>query len=303
MKSVSYMGNGVITEFYFNFPYFENTNIIVTMNNAPAPTYNIVGTPGGLDADFPYIGGRVVFDVAPTRQDCITISRQLPMTRIADYQPLGKIEPTTLNQDLNYLMEVIKDKQDELDNLSAQYADIADKESTATLLARISAIHDEIVAIDAKITALGDISTLRTDVSTNHDNIATNTENIATNTGNITTLDTRTEGMIDYVVASQSPTAENNYTWYRKYKSGWVEQGGYSDSQTVNLPIEMADTNYHIQLTGICNSQNNNVFIHGFRDITTTGFTTQGIVVNNSGGSGASNTSPKHWEVYGFRKL
>ena len=257
MKSVSYMGNGVITEFYFNFPYFENTNIIVTMNNAPAPTYNIVGTPGGLDADFPYIGGRVVFDVAPTRQDCITISRQLPMTRIADYQPLGKIEPTTLNQDLNYLMEVIKDKQDELDNLSAQYADIADKESTATLLARISAIHDEIVAIDAKITALGDISTLRTDVTTNHDNIATNTENIATNTGNITTLDTRTEGMIDYVIASQSPTAENNYTWYRKYKSGWVEQGQkqincpHNSVQTITLPIPMMDNTYVVQTFGV----------------------------------------------------
>lgn len=30
----------------------------------------------------------------------------------------------------------------------------------------------------------------------------------------------------DFVVESQLPTAENNYTWYRKYKSGWVEQGG-----------------------------------------------------------------------------
>ncbi len=31
----------------------------------------------------------------------------------------------------------------------------------------------------------------------------------------------------DYVTEWQTPTAENNYTWYRKYKSGWVEQGGY----------------------------------------------------------------------------
>lgn len=30
----------------------------------------------------------------------------------------------------------------------------------------------------------------------------------------------------DYVVESQMPTAANGYTWYRKYKSGWVEQGG-----------------------------------------------------------------------------
>ncbi len=248
MKSVSYMGNDETTEFYFNFPYFETSNIVVTVNNAPAPTYNIIGTPGGENADFPFVGGRVVFAVAPHITDSITISRQLPMTRIADYQPFAKIEPTTLNQDLNYLMEVIKDKQDELDDLITKYADIADKESTATLLARISAIHDEIVAIDAKITNLGDISTLRTDVSTNHDNIATNRDNIATNTGNIATLDTRTEGMIDYVIASQAPTAENNYTWYRKYKSGWVEQGGYytGNATTVTLPVQMSDTNYSV---------------------------------------------------------
>lgn len=31
---------------------------------------------------------------------------------------------------------------------------------------------------------------------------------------------------VDFVVESQTPTAANGYTWYRKYKSGWVEQGG-----------------------------------------------------------------------------
>ena len=31
---------------------------------------------------------------------------------------------------------------------------------------------------------------------------------------------------VDYVVEKQDPTSANGYTWYRKYKSGWVEQGG-----------------------------------------------------------------------------
>ena len=157
--------------------------------------------------------------------DNITIARQLPLTRIVDYQPTTKLEPTVLNQDANYLMEVIKDLQDELDSLCVQYADIADKESTTTLLARISAIHDEIVEIDAKITALGDISTLRT--------------NVTTNTNDITTL----KGY-DYVIESQPPTSQNNYTWYRKYKSGWVEQGGRSSNKTLTFTITMANTDY-----------------------------------------------------------
>lgn len=48
----------------------------------------------------------------------------------------------------------------------------------------------------------------------------------------------------DYVVAFQRPTAENNYTWYRKYKSGWVEQGGFeavsSGNNSIPMPITMS---------------------------------------------------------------
>ena len=52
-------------------------------------------------------------------------------------------------------------------------------------------------------------------------------------------------GFVDLVVDFQAPTAENNYTWYRKYKSGWVEQGGCllnaaTGAHTITIPIEMA---------------------------------------------------------------
>ena len=54
----------------------------------------------------------------------------------------------------------------------------------------------------------------------------------------------------DYVVESQLPTAENNYTWYRKYKSGWVEQGGTlnsypaSEETVISFPVAFLDTSY-----------------------------------------------------------
>lgn len=55
----------------------------------------------------------------------------------------------------------------------------------------------------------------------------------------------------DYVVEFQAPTAENGYTWYRKYKSGWVEQGGQlgistSAGGTVTLPIQMSSPYYNV---------------------------------------------------------
>lgn len=57
-----------------------------------------------------------------------------------------------------------------------------------------------------------------------------------------------TDTIGDWVVESQLPTAENNYTWYRKYKSGWIEMGGYvlknagTTSVIVNFPIPFSVT-------------------------------------------------------------
>lgn len=52
--------------------------------------------------------------------------------------------------------------------------------------------------------------------------------------------------LIDTVVAYQLPTSENGYTWYRKYASGWVEQGSCNPNSqnTITLPVTMQDANY-----------------------------------------------------------
>lgn len=59
----------------------------------------------------------------------------------------------------------------------------------------------------------------------------------------------------DYVVESQLPTADNSYMWYRKYKSGWVEQGGSITlpaigtsfyTTNITLLIEMASSRYNV---------------------------------------------------------
>ncbi len=281
MQKVSYTGNGETTEFYFNFPYYQNTDVVVLVNNATAPEYNIIGNSGGVDADIPYVGGCVVFNVAPGENDTITISRHLPLSRSVDYQPLAQIEPTTLNQDMNYLMEVIKDLNDELLDLRTQYDEIANKESAAILLARISAIHDEIVACRNQMNELGDVSQIG---------------------DNIVAIDTRTTGLLDYVIESQTPTAENNYTWYRKYKSGWVEQGGCylgnitaGNSTQITMPITMADARYNISVTGEQYSNNWAYAVVKDGSKTTTSFE---IYVGAA--SSADKVKSVYWQVCGF---
>lgn len=141
MNKVSYMGNGEITEFDFRFPFYENNNVVVLKNNKPATGYTIVKTPAGDGADVPYLGGRVVFQNAPLPTDSIVISRKLPLSRVVDYQPLAKIEPKLLNLDMNYLMESLKDFQDELDTFNECYNGIVNVESVEVLLKKANFIE------------------------------------------------------------------------------------------------------------------------------------------------------------------
>ena len=52
-----------------------------------------------------------------------------------------------------------------------------------------------------------------------------------------------------FVIAKQDATASNNYTWYRLYNDGFVEQGGRTyksggGTVDVTLPVEMSHANY-----------------------------------------------------------
>ena len=74
---------------------------------------------------------------------------------------------------------------------------------------------------------------------------------------------------VDYVVEKQDPTSANGYMWYRKYKSGWVEQGGVFDApnntagveKTITLPLPMTNDKYTITI-GVRNTTNDyNVYL------------------------------------------
>lgn len=63
-----------------------------------------------------------------------------------------------------------------------------------------------------------------------------------------------TASKADAVIDYQEPTSANGYTWFRKYASGWVEQGGIFlltnvNYQTCSLVVEMANTNYTLVAT------------------------------------------------------
>lgn len=111
-------------------------------------------------------------------------------------------------------------------------------------------------------------------------------------------------GIIDPIVAFQVPTADNGYTWYRKYRSGWVEQGGITDymawngtgaSKTEILPVPMSDTNYVATATMLDSTTNWNYPGCAIRSMSTTQISVCIATAGNNQGS-----SRCSWEVKGM---
>lgn len=90
----------------------------------------------------------------------------------------------------------------------------------------------------------------------------------------------------DYVVESKVATAEDP-TWYRVYKSGWVEQGGRTNFiiGTVNLIKEFINTGYSLSFAGYGpnEGQSNDSGCAVFaRDLTTVSFNIQRLARNST---------------------
>ena len=101
---------------------------------------------------------------------------------------------------------------------------------------------------------------------------------------------------IDYVVEFKRPTAEDP-TWYRKYKSGWLEQGGRitmtdSTNQTVSFLKTMFDTNYTWNIHGIRTGGNDN---YAWQCGIYSTYTTTSFQIRNS----SNGTMTICWEVKG----
>lgn len=109
------------------------------------------------------------------------------------------------------------------------------------------------------------------------------------------------------VIAFQAPNAGNNYTWYRKYADGWVEQGGVKSvaNDTINaeitLPITMQDANYHISV----NATSDTAYTSNTSGCTTNRAALWSGSTNRKGTTSfyinmVSNAYPVTWEVKGM---
>ena len=103
-------------------------------------------------------------------------------------------------------------------------------------------------------------------------------------------------GTADYVIEWQRPTEENGYTWYRKYASGWVEQGGVLSGNSITFPVE-----FLVLPTVVFGSKNigtdSNAVSNKILSLTTTGFTGNCVEIN--AGWNATKDMSGYWQASG----
>lgn len=112
----------------------------------------------------------------------------------------------------------------------------------------------------------------------------------------------------DYVIESQMPTEENGYTWYRKYKSGWLEQGGTITLQLegrvtslpkIIFPKPMKNTNYHISTATTFAPAVSNMSFNINMSKLSTGFSALGNIAKVDGGATGGNAQI-WWTIKGI---
>ncbi len=137
MYKISYTGDGENNEFVFTFPFFQDEDVRVCIDNVL-----LDNTQYDVNANEDFSGGLVVFPSAPESGKQIDIFRQISLNRIIDYQPTIKIDPEDLNSDFNFLLAAFQDFRN-IDIDLSEWANIHD-----TLLTQI---HYAIQTIEDKM--------------------------------------------------------------------------------------------------------------------------------------------------------
>lgn len=104
MHKITYTGDGITCEFTFAFPFFQEADICVALDERI-----LTDAEFGVYPNEDLTGGMVIFPSAPAEGVRIDIFRQVTLSRVIDYQPTAKIDPEDLNTDFNFLLAALRD--------------------------------------------------------------------------------------------------------------------------------------------------------------------------------------------------
>lgn len=104
MYKVSYISDGTTTDYTFVFPFFQNADVRVAVNNIDLTPEQYSVRPNES-----FTGGIITLQTAAPVSTSVDIYRSVSLSRVIDYQPTAKIDPETLNTDFNFLLAALQD--------------------------------------------------------------------------------------------------------------------------------------------------------------------------------------------------
>ncbi len=105
-NQVTYKANGTTTEFSFNFKVFKPENLEIYINGLKQE--------GGYHTELSDDYGQIIFSIPPALNSKIVIKRNLKIVRQTDLQEYGVISAQDLNLDMDYIVELIRQTNEEL---------------------------------------------------------------------------------------------------------------------------------------------------------------------------------------------
>ena len=216
---VQYTGNGVTTVFPYSFAIFDETDMVVYVDDDIITTGYTVSGAGQTD------GGEVTFDSAPASGKKITLLRDVPIERLTDFQEGGAFRPKNLNDEFDRqtaFVQQVQEKVDRtlilppttdidpsqvlaeveriyrsIDKVDAVADDISNVNSVAGDLTKIDSVADDLTNIDGvadNLTAINAVNSNKTNINavnsnkTNINAVAGNATNINAVAGNATNI-------------------------------------------------------------------------------------------------------------------
>ncbi|MDR1694122.1 MAG: hypothetical protein LBR70_02895 [Lactobacillaceae bacterium] len=241
---VKYISDGIAREYDFSFEIFESNNIEVYLDTEKQDNSYYVKRSGNS------IGGIVAFIEAPVENTLITIIRKIPIKRVTDFKEGGPFRASKINLEFNYQLACLEQISEQIGRVISKppYFDsvnlmlpapkggktlVWNSDGTALTNSEISLevvgdvyenacrLYNDsasaLASLDAQIDQLnefvGSVEKVEKKFNEIDEDIQTRSNKDFSNTE-----------MADYIIEEWH--AEDKTGWYKKYKSGWIEQGG-----------------------------------------------------------------------------
>ena len=166
---VQYTANGSTTVFPYSFAIFDETDMVVYVDDDIITAGYTVSGAGQTD------GGNVTFDSAPEDGKKITLLRNVPIERITDFQEGGTFRPKNINDEFDRQTAFAQQVQEKVDRtlILPPTTDI----DPSQILGEVERIYDSIDNVDAVADDISNVNAVAGN-QTNIDAVAGNESNI-----------------------------------------------------------------------------------------------------------------------------